>query len=207
MKIIGASYEILTPLDRGEILGRIERIARVCYKSEDRIGPGTASKMVSALVRNGHEAMLEHYSISVLFTVDRGISHELVRHRVASYAQESSRYCRYSDGITVTKPCYLDEGTPEFDEWEDACLQAEQAYMCLLDSGFPAEQARAVLPTSTKTEIVVTANLREWRHIFRLRACGETGRPHVQMMEVMQPLMLELKGVLPEVFGDLEVKA
>lgn len=152
MQVVSAGYEILDTLNGEEILKKIERVARVCYKSEDKITDGSAEKMVKALIKRGHEAMLEHFSFSVKFIVDRGVSHELVRHRVASFAQE----------------------------------------------------ARAVLPNSLKTEVVMTANLREWRHFFSLRACGNTGKPHPQMLEVAVPLLKEVKSFIPVVFDDLE---
>lgn len=155
------------------------------------------------------DEMLIHYDLSVLFAVDRGVSHEIVRHRLASFAQESTRYCNYGhEGeITVIEPCYLIKNTPPYKSWAYACEEAETVYMGMLQAEFTPQQARAVLPNSLKTEIVVTANLREWRHILALRACGVTGKPHPQMMEVMIPLLDELKGKIPVIFDDLEVKA
>lgn len=209
MRIVDAGYEILDELNGAEILKKIERVARVCYKSEDKITEGSAEKMVRALVKRGHEAMLEHYSFSVKFICDRGVSHELVRHRVASFAQESTRYCNYSkEGfggeIVVIKPLFLEVGTEDWELWRDACAMAEQFYFSLLERGCYPQEARAVLPTSLKTEIVVTANLREWRHFFKLRACGTTGKPHPQMLEVAVPLLKEIKSLIPVVFDDLE---
>jgi thymidylate synthase (FAD) len=208
MQIINAGYEILDTLNGQEILKKIEKIARVCYKSEDKITEGSAERMVKALVSRAHEAMLEHFSFSVKFTVDRGVSHELVRHRIASFAQESTRYCNYgkADSITVIRPCYFEENTPEMDNWAESCMKAEKAYMKLLENGATPEKARAVLPNSLKTEIVVTMNLRQWRHFFKLRAVGVTGAPHPQMLEVSVPLLEEVKSLIPIVFDDLEVK-
>ncbi len=209
MKVIRAGYELLGCIDWEAALGHVERAARTCYKSGSMAGGGSAGRMVRTLVENGHEAMLEHYSFSVLFTVDRGVSHELVRHRMASFAQESTRYCNYSrerfgGEITVIEPCFLRgyENSAAYRAWRGACEAAERAYFELLEDGTP-EEARAVLPMSLKTEIVVTANLREWRHILKLRAVGTTGRPHPQMREVMVPLLNELKAKLPDAFGDL----
>lgn len=211
MKIINAGYQILDDLDGNAILKKIERVARVCYKSEDKTGENTAEKLVAALIKSGHEAMLEHYSFSVLFTVDRGVSHELVRHRLASFAQESTRYCNYSkDGfgneIRVIKPCYLEEGTDQYIDWKSSVRISEDHYFELLDKGCTPQEARAVLPNSLKTDIVVTANLREWRHILKLRAAGTTGKPHPQMTEVMIPLLKDLKSKIPVVFDDIELK-
>lgn len=206
MQVVSAGYEILDTLNGEEILKKIERVARVCYKSEDKIGEGTAEKMVKALIKRGHEAMLEHFSFSVKFTVDRGVSHELVRHRVASFAQESTRYCNYGhEGeITVIKPLYLSDCGEDYNLWRKACVVAEKQYLDMLAYGFSPQEARAVLPNSLKTEVVMTANLREWRHFFSLRVCGTTGKPHPQMLEVAVPLLKEVKSLIPVVFDDLE---
>lgn len=206
MRVVQAGYEILDTLNGEEILKKIERVARVCYKSEDKIGEGTAEMMVKALIKRGHEAMLEHFSFSVKFTVDRGVSHELVRHRVASFAQESTRYCNYGhEGeITVIKPLYLSDCGEDYNLWRKACVVAEKQYLDMLAYRFSPQEARAVLPNSLKTEVVMTANLREWRHFFSLRACGTTGKPHPQMLEVAVPLLKEVKSLIPVVFDDLE---
>lgn len=207
MKIIEPSYTILRPcaLDavaRKDALHTIADAARTCYKST---GTDDAT-LVMQLVRSGHEAMLEHYGLTVRFVVDRGVSHEIVRHRIASYAQESTRYCSYDKAkfgqeITVVVPPNLTE--EQLTTWTSACIDAESKYFKLLREGCTAEIARGVLPTSLKTEIVVTMNLREWRHFFKLRALGVTGRPHPQIKQVAYPLMVDFAMWLPEVFGDL----
>lgn len=204
MKIINAGYEILDELDGEAILRKIERVARTCYKSEEKITEGSAERLVRSLIKSKHEAMLEHYSFSVKFIVDRGVSHELVRHRVASYAQESTRYCNYGrKGITVIKPCFLDENSLEYTLWVRTCEEAEDAYTALIDAGKTPQEARGVLPTSLKTEIVMTANLREWRHFFKLRALGMTGAPHPQMEEVAMKLLKDVQEKIPVVFDHL----
>lgn len=316
MRIIDAGYEhiaIDNPVEK------VERVARVCYKSEDKITEGSAEKMVRALIKRNHTAMIEHASLvlevdidtyrevnkviksitesygvniylrlscidkliisgnmrawreyvkkcletyiaiprnldvifksdkykiffedldyvvsilgynfavevdpanlcyaeqlihrdlSILFTVDRGVSHEIVRHRDASFAQESTRYCNYGTNgeITVIRPCYFKEDTPEMDNWAGSCMTAESKYLKLLSLGKTPQEARAVLPTSVKTELVMTANLREWRHFFKLRAVGVTGKPHPQMLEVAVPLLKELQNRIPVIFVDLEVE-
>lgn len=206
MQIVSAGYEILDNLNGEEILKKIERVARICYKSEDKICKGSAEKMVRALVKSKHEAMLEHFSFSVKFICDRGVSHELVRHRVASFAQESTRYCNYgkTGDVTFIRPLFFDEDSVEMDNWIDSCMKAEQLYNDFILIGRTPQEARAVLPNSLKTEIVVTANLREWRHILLLRAQGVTGKPHPQMLEVMVPLLAELKSKIPVIFDDIE---
>lgn len=210
MEIVKAGYQILDTIDGEEVLKKIERIARVCYKSEGKIGDGTAKKMVASLIKSGHHAMLEHYSFSVLFTVDRGVTHEIVRHRLASFAQESTRYCNYGSldgGITVVRPCYLeDEASDEYNIWKEACESASNMYVSMLDAGCKPQEARAVLPQSTKADIVVTMNLREWRHFFSLRAVGTTGKPHPQMREVAVPLLYEINEIIPVVFEDLALE-
>ena len=212
MKIINAGYKILNKNLNGlQMLKDIEKVGRVCYKSEDLITKDgeSAKKFVKMLTKNHHEAMLEHGgTISVLFTVDRGVTHELVRHRLASFAQESTRYCNYShdkfgDEITVIKPYFFEKDSPEYKLWKDSCLQAEKAYFDLLKAGATPQEARLVLPTSVKADITVTANIREWRHILNLRAAGTTGKPHPQMCEVMVPLLNELHQKVPVVFDDI----
>jgi len=206
MRIFKPNYEILDNLDADAILNKLERIARVCYKSEDKICEGSAERLIRALIKHEHEAMLEHVSFSVKFTVDRGISHEIVRHRIASFAQESTRYCNYSgEGIGVIVPSYLDKGS-EYRLWASMCEEAEDAYTALIQSGKTPQEARAVLPTCLKTELVMTANLREWRHFFKLRALGTTGKLHPQMVEVAVPLLKEVQALIPVVFDDLVVK-
>ena len=206
MKVIKPSFEILTSIDRTAILKQIERVARTCYKSEDAITEKSAPKMVGALIKRQHLAMIEHFSISVKFICDRGVSHEIVRHRVASYAQESTRYCNYSSGkhgneITVIEPLFFEPNTPEYAAWYAACEFSEKVYMDLLMMGKTPQEARSVLPNSLKTEIVVTMNLREWIHFFNLRALGTTGAPHPQMKESALPVLKAFADKLPEVFG------
>lgn len=212
MKIVNASHEVILPYRdwktaHDTILRMIEKAGRTCYKSEDKITPESASKFVRNIIKHGHEAMLEHASLTVRFIVDRGVSHELVRHRVASFAQESTRYCNYSQDkfgneITVVRPLWLKDGLAKY-LWETACENAEESYFSLLAEGWTPEEARTVLPNSLKTEVVMTANMREWRHFFRLRALGETGKPHPQMAEVALSLLSDLQIHLPELFEDL----
>ena len=205
MKIIKPQYFILTPIDKTIIYKQIENAARTCYKSEDKITDTSATKMVKALVKNRHEAMLEHAYISVKFVVDRGVANEMVRHRIASYAQESTRYCAYNKGvfnseITVIAPNFWSESNSCYTVWKESCEQAEKAYMKLLDTGAKPEEARDVLPLSLKTEIVVTMNLREWRHFLNLRAANSTGIAHPQIREVAVPL---LNRFYEEIFRDI----
>ena len=206
MKIINASYHIETPIDGAEILKRIEKAGRTCYKSEYRIADESAEAFVRKLIERGHESVLEHASITVRFVCDRGVSHEIVRHRIASFSQESTRYCNYSNdrfgsGLTVIKPCFLDEGTGAYASWITAMHLANVAYSDMLAEGCTPQEARSVLPNSTKTEIVMTANLREWRHFLKLRTAKAA---HPQMRELTVPLLHELQERIPVVFDDIK---
>ena len=222
MKINNVNFEILTPISDGGIneLKHIEKIGRVCYKSENNISDDgeSAKKFVKMLINRGHEAMIEHSSLSVKFTVDRGVSHELVRHRIASFAQESTRYVNYSldkfgneiNVIDITGGIALDNKMKNMDEenisliiqeWLLAMEDAEKHYMKMMDLGATPQIARSVLPNSTKTEITITANYREWRNFFKLRVPNTA---HPQMREVTIPLLRGLKAVLPVIFDDIE---
>lgn len=212
MKVIEPSYEILTEISKGGIkeLKHIEKIGRVCYKSEDKITEDgeSAKKFVKMIINRGHEAMIEHSSLSVKFIVDRGVSHELVRHRIASFAQESTRYCNYSKDkhggeITFIKPCFFEENSDKYNRWCSAMICCEKLYTLLLKDGATPQEARSVLPNSTKTEITITANYREWRNFFKLRTAKAA---HPQMREVTVPLLTELKKRLPIIFDDIEVE-
>ena len=206
MKIIKPGFEFITPIDGKVIMERLEQCGRVCYKSEDKIAEGSAEKFLANIVKRGHEAVLEHCSFTVKFIVDRGVSHEIVRHRMASYCQESTRYCNYSKGdfgseITVIEPCYLNKDTFAYDEWKAACRRSETAYFNLLNWGCTPQEARAVLPNSLKTEVVMTANIREWRHFLRLRTSSAA---HPQIREVAVPLLHELQRLMPVLFCDIK---
>lgn len=210
MKVIEPSYEILTPISSGGIeeLKLIEKIGRTCYKSEDRITEDgeSAKKFVKMLIDHGHEAMIEHSFLSVKFICDRGVSHEIVRHRMASYAQESTRYCNYSKGkfggeMVVIKPYFFDATELAF--WKDACETAEDTYMYLVENGKSPQEARTVLPNSLKTELIMSTNYREWRHFLRLRTAPDA---HPQIREICIPLLKDLKEQIPVIFDDLGVE-
>lgn len=208
MKIIKADIEILSPIDGQEILKRIEQAGRVCYKSEDKITDGSAERFVANILKRGHEAVLEHQSITVKFICDRGVSHEIVRHRLAAYCQESTRYCNYSkDGfgneITVVEPCFLEHDTPQWAAWESAMKNAEFSYFRMLELGCTPQEARSVLSNSLKTEVIMTADIREWRHFFKLR-CSPAAHP--QMREVAIMLLKKFQAQIPILFDDIEVE-
>jgi thymidylate synthase (FAD) len=209
MKLINPSFEILTPIDGVDIIKAIEHAGRTCYKSEDKITVESAAEFVRMLISRGHESVLEHRSISVLIVCDRGVSHELVRHRIASFSQESTRYCNYSaskfgNELTFIIPLFKDNGDDVISiseiEWENAMRDAERHYMKLIGLGCQPQMARSVLPNSLKTEIVITANLREWRTIFKQRTAKTA---HPQMREIMCPLLDVFKREIPVVFNDI----
>lgn len=244
MRLIKPSYTILSKVEGVEMLKSIERAGRTCYKSEDKITDESAEKFIEMLIKRGHESVLEHEKISILFVCDRGVSHEIVRHRLASFSQESTRYCNYSkdkfdNQLTFIIPNWLTEqpsfhihspikpglylksniisvGNAEggqepnlfhnkfYEEdaqvWLDTMFSLEAIYNNLIKLGWQPQQARSVLPNSLKTEIVVTANIREWRTIFKQRTAVAA---HPQMRELMCPLLDELKTIIPVVFNDI----
>lgn len=219
MEIVKPGYKILDPADwnydtRMNIYRKIERAGRNCYKSEHKSDDATI-QFVKQLVKDGHMSVLEHASMQVLFTVDRGITHELVRHRHCSFAQESTRYCNYSHGRFGNEVTFIDirgglgnslsdrQVTQILNEWNEACEDAEDHYMNLLSTGCPPQIARSVLNNSVKSDIIVTANMREWRHILELRSLGVAGKPHPQMKEVMDKLLRELAENLSALFLDI----
>lgn len=232
MKIINAGYEILrpNPLDGIAELKHLELCARTAYKSEDKITEDgeSAKRMIKRLIESGHESTLEHGGMTVKFTVDRGVSHEIVRHRLASYTQESTRYCNYSkdkfgNEITVIRPCFFEDypvietdedgyicniqteviqtqGFQKYYSWFEACETAEEMYFYMLNKGGTPQEARSVLPNSLKTEVVMTANWREWRHFLKLRSAPDA---HPQIREVAIPLLNELHEKIPVLFDDI----
>lgn len=190
------------------LVKHIETVGRVCYKSEQNITEDSYEGFVRRLIDRGHEAMIEHSGFTVRFIVDRGVSHELVRHRIASFAQESTRYCNYSkdkhgNEITVIEPFFFKEGrSDEYNVWLSSMEVSEYYYMGLIKSGATPQEARSVLPNSVKTEVMMTANFREWRNFFKLRIAKGA---HPQMREVTIPLLRYLQGVCPIIFDDIVV--
>jgi thymidylate synthase (FAD) len=225
MKIIEQSYEVLALTPADAIRYMIEIAGRTAYKSESELTSETGKDFARGIVKRGHLSVIEHAAMTVKFITDRGVTHEIVRHRLASFTQESTRYCNYGaekfgNQLTFIRPVWADKGVigewpnalledlaingPSF-RWMDAMSRDEGCYLMLLEEGWAPQQARSVLPNSLKTEIVVTANLREWRHIFQLRAVEKAAHP--QMRDLMIPLYNHSREYLPEIFdlGEPEV--
>ena len=190
-----------------ELLKKIEKAGRTCYKSEDRITDDSALTFVKTICKSGHESVLEHEKVTVRIICDRGVSHEIVRHRIAAYSQESTRYCNYSNSkfgneITVIEPLFFKDNPERYELWKTAMEQAEATYFSLLKIGASPQEARSVLPNSLKTEIVVTYNLREWKHFFKLRTSPAA---HPQMREIACPLLRAFQARIPIVFDDINL--
>jgi thymidylate synthase (FAD) len=205
MKIISPSFIIETEIIQENIFKLVEKIGRTAYKSEDKITSESSEGFVKMLLKRGHWSVFEHISITVRIICDRGVSHEIVRHRLASYTQESTRFCNYAEGkfgkeLTVINPVFWDEDSREYRIWWSAMRSAERLYKLLIEFGASPQEARSVLPNSLKTEIVMTMNLREWRHFFELRTSEAA---HPQMREIAIPLLNYFKSHISYVFDDL----
>jgi thymidylate synthase (FAD) len=213
MKLIDSSYSLISPKTQEDFIIEamiIEEIGRTCYKSEDKITDDSWKKFVSTLKKSGHHAMLEHVSMSVRFICDRGVSHELVRHRLCAFAQESTRYCNYSkdkfgNELTFIRPSTFEKwGGVTRDSYITELKEIEKQYLFMIENGNKPQEARAILPNSLKTEICVTADWREWMHIFQLRAIEKAAHPDIRAL--MLPLYNQCRLWLPEIFdlGDPE---
>ncbi len=213
MLLVRPSFEIVYITDHP--LQRIEAAGRTCYKSENKITHGSAKKFVEKINIRRHFSVIEHSSMSVRVICDRGVTHEIVRHRLCAFSQESTRYCNYKGGVAFIIPPWISMLVGEYgygeyfgklkreettNHWFAAMLAAEKSYLNLLQMGWSPQEARSVLPNSLKTEIVWTANLREWRHIFTLRTSSKS---HPQMQEIMRPLLDEVKTRIPVIFDDI----
>ena len=213
---MATGYDIEWNLRPSDSLELIELAGRTCYKSEDKITSDSSSKFVQKIMDLNHESVLEHSAMTVKFICDRGVSHELVRHRLASFSQESTRYCNYKDEVTFVIPPWTTFKSGNYRDvlqsagfnedyisiaWYNSMIESNNYYLYLLKNGWTPQQARSVLPNSLKTEIVVTANFREWRHIFKLRTVPAA---HPQMRELMIPLLKECQKLIPVIFDDIK---
>jgi thymidylate synthase (FAD) len=208
--IVPPYAEVVASPTYDEALDTIERAARTCHQSQQRASTSlqASETFIAKIIRMGHLSVLEHVVVTVRIVTDRGVTHELVRHRVGvAYSQESTRYVRYTDGLLVIEPWWWSGGDGAEDNlmlrralFTEACVAAAKSYASLLAAGASPQQARAVLPTAVKTEIVVTANIREWRHILSLRCAPEA---HPDMQRVMKIILQELYTRFPVFFEDL----
>lgn len=207
MKIINPTFIIESSIDNESITKHIEKAGRTAYKSEDKITNDSASKFISMIISRGHLSVIEHSFITVRIICDRGVSHEIVRHRLASYTQESTRYCNYSKGkfgseITVIEPCFWDPQDQKYQIWQETISNIETNYNKLISLGATPQEARSILPNSLKTEIVMTMNLREWLHFFELRTAKAA---HPQMREITIPLLKEFQKKLSVIFSIIKL--
>lgn len=201
MKTLKSFFVIEDKIDGEQILKNLERYGRVCYKSEGKITSDSARKFVTKILKSKHESIIEHEKVTVRIICDRGITHEIVRHRIASYSQESTRYCNYkSRGIQFIQPFFFVGDDKKYQIWLNVMRVCEDAYNTLIEAGATPQEARSVLPNSLKTEIVITQNLRQWRHFFKLR-CSKQAHP--QMREIIIPLLQEFKQQIPIIFDDI----
>lgn len=205
MKIVKPQVIIESNIDGKELLLQIERAGRTSYKSEANITEGSAEKFISSIIKRGHESVIEHGSITVRFICDRGVSHEIVRHRLASYTQESTRYVNYSKDkygseVAFVKPYFFGQNWEVDDAWKEAMKKAEESYMLMLGLGMTPEAARSVLPNSVKTEIVMTANPREWRHFLKLRG-SKAAHPDIRFLA--RDLCKQFQARFPVLFDDI----
>ena len=205
MKIIEPSVELVEDFDAAAVIQKLERAGRVRYKSEGNIKADSAEKFIRGIIKRGHESVIEHATVSFKIVCDRGVTHELVRHRLASYSQESSRFCDYSAGkfggeLTFIKPCFWTDDDENFQLWKATMAQLEKTYLAMRAAGARPEEARSILPNSLKTEIFVTMNLREWRHFLKLRTAKAA---HPQMRFVAGQILEILRDKLPVIVEDI----
>ena len=203
ISVITPAFKIEDRIDGKKILKALERYGRVCYKSEERITPESVGSFLKRAIERGHFSIIEHEKVTVRVICDRGVTHEWVRHRLASYSQESTRYCNYGKlGFQYIYPSFFEFDSLEYREWREAIKDATLHYLNLLKLGRSPQEARGVLPNSLKTEIIVTHNLREWRHFFYLRCSAEA---HPQIREIAILLLKEFQKRIPVLFDDFKI--
>lgn len=192
--------------DGKEIMRRIERACRICYRSEDKITDTSYKNLLKNCINRGHESVLEHEKISVKLVGDIGTYKDLTRHRIASFSVESTRYCNYGkdkfgNELKFMRPVHIEEGTKEYRIWEECMKNVEKAYIEMSSLGALPDQLRMLLPHSTAAEYALTANIREWRHILSLRCSSHT---HPAIRQLLIPLLLKFKEDMPELFAEVE---
>lgn len=188
-----------------KIMKRIERACRTCYRSEGATTDDSYKKLIKNCIARGHESVLEHEKITIRCICDIGFYKDLTRHRIASFSNESTRYCNYGkdkfdNEIKIIKPCHIDEGSELYNIWYHAMEAMEKAYLEMSEKGATVDQLRMLLPHSTAAEITMSANIREWRHILRLR-CSKMSHPSIRQSLI--PLLMKFKEDMPELFDDI----
>lgn len=207
MKIVNPFVSLEGDINTEAVMKHIEKAGRVCYKSEENITDDSAEKFIRNILKRGHESVIEHVSVTFKIICDRGVTHEIVRHRIASYSQESTRYCNYFQDkfgkeLAFIKPCFWEDDSEMYKIWEKSMSQIEETYFSLIENGASPQEARSVLPNSLKTEIYVTMNLREWRHFLKLRTSKAA---HPQMREISIMIYNILVEKLPVLFDDIDI--
>lgn len=205
MKIVNPYIEV-EKIDGIDIMKRIEKACRTCYRSEGSITEDSYKKLLKNCITRGHESVLEHEKITVRMYADIGVYKDLTRHRIASFSIESTRYCNYGkdkfdNEIKFIKPCNIEKGTKLYENWEKACQDIEKNYLQMAELGATPDQMRMILPHSTASEIVMTANIREWKHILSLRT---TNHVHPSVRQIMIPLLIYFQKEMPEIFESVE---
>ena len=206
MKIIKPIVEV-EDYDGLKIMKNIERACRTCYRSEEKITGESYKNLLKNCINRGHESVLEHEKITVRLTCDIGVYKDLTRHRAGTaFSIESTRYCNYGKdkfdrSIKVIEPCNIEKDTPEYLEWYNCMEYIEQTYLKMCDMGCKPDQLRMILPHSTAAQVTMTCNIREWKHIFGLRA---NSHAHPSIQQLLIPLLLKFKQDMPEIFDSVE---
>ncbi len=192
-------------IDGKQIMKRIERACRTCYRSEGKITEDSYKKLIKNCITSGHESVLEHEKVTVRIYSDIGSYKDLTRHRFASFSVESTRYCsydkdKYGNEIAIMNPVYI-EDKEVYEVWKKTMEGMEKGYMEMKRLGASTDMCREVLPHSTAGEYTMTANIREWKHILKLRT---NKRVHPSIRQVLIPLLKYFKEQMPEIFDDVE---
>lgn len=205
MRIVEPVVEI-EKVDYNKIMKNLERACRTCYRSEDKITEESYKTLLKNCINRGHESILEHEKITIRMVCDIGVYKDLTRHRHASFSIESTRYCNYGkdkfdNQIKFIAPVNIEKGTKLYQEWQTSCEEIEKHYIKMVELSATPDQMRMILPHSTAAVVTMTANIREWKHIFSLR-CTKHAHPAVE--QVMIPLLLHFRENMPEIFGNIE---
>lgn len=204
IKVTEPSVQIISKPNGEEALKLIELAGRLCYHSQNKTTAESARAFVKARLAQGHESIIEHYAFTARFICDRGIANEIVRHRLASYNQSSTRYISYTDPKHVGELSFIQPpglSSNQIETWRNACEYAARSYSALIADGVSPQMARSVLPLCLRCELVMTANLREWRHFLKLRTSPAA---HPQIRALASDLLKQCKETFPVIFDDIK---